>query len=200
MKSGVTHDTLHGERLLMTSGSRHPLDTTAVDAVWERAAAAVGLRVRRDESAYASSDGRGNLHIGARHTLDADDSLAQLVFHELCHAVVQGEDGWTLADWGLDNTSDRDEERERACLRVQAHLAAAHGLRDLMAPTTVVRPYYESLPPDPVAGVEPEAIIARAALARARPALLAVLREALAVTAAATGELDMGGARGAASR
>ena len=53
--------------------------------VWIDCAARVGYRVARTTEAYASTDGRRNLLIGEDATLDADDSLAQMILHELCH-------------------------------------------------------------------------------------------------------------------
>ena len=44
----------------------------------------------------------------------------------------------------------RDVVREHACLRLQAHLADAHGLRALMAPTTEYRAYHDALPGAPL--------------------------------------------------
>ena len=38
-------------------------------------------------------------------TLDADDAFAQLVFHELCHAITEGEGAVASPDWGLDNSA-----------------------------------------------------------------------------------------------
>src|SRR5262245_31654704 len=105
------------------------LDDGRIDRLWIDAAARAGFRVERTREAYASTDGRGAILIGARETLDDDDSLAQLVLHELCHALVEGEPGLRAPDWGLDNTGDRDLPREHACLRLQAHLADAHALR-----------------------------------------------------------------------
>ena len=126
------------------------LDDPAIDRVWTEAAARCGFAVARGEAAYASTDGSGTILIGARHTLDANDSLAQLVLHELCHALVQGEASWTRADWGLDNTDDRDAVREEACLRLQARLADRQGLRAAMAPTTEWRSYYHALSANPL--------------------------------------------------
>lgn len=63
-----------------------------LDELWLACAAEVGLRVRRTADAYASTDGRGTLSISTPEHLDADDCLAQMVFHELCHALVQGPD------------------------------------------------------------------------------------------------------------
>jgi hypothetical protein len=166
-----------------------PLDRPDVDRLWIEAARRIGFRVERTQDAYASTDGQGTILIGARETLDADDSLAQLVMHELCHALVQGETRWGLVDWGLDNTSARDDVREEACLRLQAHLAAAHGLRTLMAPTTPWRPFYFALPGDPL-DVREAREAAACALARSAAALAkrsgvaAALAEALAGSAA----------------
>src|SRR5262245_59061558 len=76
--------------------------------VWLGTAARLGLTVRRAPDAYASTDGRGELIIGDDASLDADDSLAQMIFHEICHWLVQGEDAYHQADWGLDNVGDGD--------------------------------------------------------------------------------------------
>lgn len=127
-----------------------PLALPAVEGFWIAAAARLGFRVQRTGDAYASTDGRGNLLIGGGESLDADDAVAQLVFHEICHAAVQGPSCWRLPDWGLSNTDERDVWREHACLRVQAALAAAAGLRRLMTPTTEYRHYYGALPSDPL--------------------------------------------------
>jgi len=170
--------------------TRTPLDAPELDQLWSGAAARCGFRVERGEAAYATTDGAGTIHIGARHTLDSDDSLAQLILHELCHGLVQGEASWQLPDWGLDNTSARDDVGEQACLRLQAELSDRHGLRQLMAPTTEWRRYYQELPADPL---QPGGPADQQACARARAALalaeqrglLAVISEALTGTAQA---------------
>jgi hypothetical protein len=90
------------------------------------------------------------LLLGETKSLDPDDSIAQMVFHELCHSLVEGDAAFERRDWGLDNEGARDEPRERACLRVQAVLAARYGLRRVMAPTTDFRAFYDALPPDPL--------------------------------------------------
>jgi hypothetical protein len=136
----------------MTTADRHALNDNDIERIWIQAAARVGFRVERTQDAYATSDGGGLVAIGADETLDRDDSVAQLVFHELCHALVQGEENLGRPDWGLDNTSDRDLVAEHACLRLQAHLADAHALRALMTPTTISRAYYVELPANPLAG------------------------------------------------
>ncbi|WP_139557068.1 YkgJ family cysteine cluster protein [Methylotetracoccus oryzae] len=126
-----------------------------LDVIWIACAARVGYRVERSREVYASTDGRGTLLIGTDDILDADDSLAQMILHELCHALIEGEGGEALADWGLDNTSNRHLSRERACLRLQAYLAGSFGLRDFMAPTTDFRvTFWNSLPADPFAAPE----------------------------------------------
>jgi hypothetical protein len=129
---------------------RHPLDHPHIDALWTAVAAASGFRVVRAEDAYASVDGRGTMTIGTPQTLDADDCLAVLVLHELCHGFVQGLHRWTEPDFGLDNTTDDDQANEYAALRVQAALADRFALRPLFFSTTVWRPYYEALPADPL--------------------------------------------------
>jgi len=160
--------------------------------IWLHCADRVGLRVVRSADAYASytppgpGERRGTLVIGDDASLDGDDSLAQMIFHELCHSLVQGEDSFDRADWGLDNETDRDAWREHACLRAQAVLAARHGLRAFFAPTTDYRAdFWDRLPADPLSDrgdpSVPAAILAirRAALPPWAPAL----GDALAATA-----------------
>jgi hypothetical protein len=109
----------------------------------------MGLRVERGAHVYASTQ-PGVLTLGQRDALDSDDCLAQMIFHELCHSLIEGEQAFDRPDWGLDNTSDVDTQNEHACLRLQAFLADRLGLRDVLAPTTEYRPYYDALPIDPL--------------------------------------------------
>ncbi len=120
-----------------------------LDRVWVECAARVGLRVVPSDDAYATTDGRGTLALAHGAALDADDSLAQMIFHELCHALVQGAEAFSLIDWGLDNQNPRDLLAEHACLRLQAQLAGRYGLRGVLAPTTDARPFYDALPDEP---------------------------------------------------
>lgn len=131
-----------------------------LDAIWLQLAREIGWRVERSSEVYASSNGEGLVVLGAPETLDRDDCIAQMIFHELCHACVQGELG-RAPDWGLDNTTERDVVREHACLRLQASLADAHGLREVLAPTTDFRAYYDELEAEPLAGTDPAMVLAR---------------------------------------
>lgn len=163
-----------------------PLAVAPIEAIWWRAASSLGFRVSRTESVYASTDGRGVIEIGVDALLDQDDSVAQLIFHELCHALVEGPAAWQVPDWGLSNTDDRDVVREHACLRVQVHLTEPHALRELMAPTTEYRGYHDAIAGDPL-GATDDAAAALAKSAVARPETqpwLAVLHTALAHTRA----------------
>src|SRR4029079_7960810 len=163
------------ESRAMKREARSPLATPAIDEIWRRAAAQVGFPLTRTGDAYATSDGRGGISIGASETLDADDALAQLVFDELCHAITEGDRALRQPDWGLDNVPEH-VAREHACLRVQARLSDRFGLRAVMAPTTPYRAYYAALPADPInlvvavdAGAPGEAeALARASAACAR--------------------------------
>lgn len=156
-----------------------------LDRVWLACAERIGLRVVRSGDAYASSDGAGTLVLGTAETLDADDCVAQMVFHELCHALIQGEDSLRARDWGLDNRTDRDEPRERACLRLQALVAAEYELRSFLAPTTDHRSFFDCLGGDPLAQAPAEEHAwVLAALARLeRPPFAPHVRDALRVTA-----------------
>lgn len=159
-----------------------------LDAVWLAAARGFGLRVERSPEVYASTDGRGLLLLGTDETLDADDCLAQMIFHELCHAAVQSPEGLSLPDWGLDNESARDVVREHACLRLQAELARRHGLRTFFAPTTDFRSFYDALADDPLEGEGPESELARESLARIlRPPFAPWVERGLSATAAIVG-------------
>lgn len=122
-----------------------------LDEVWLGCARRIGLEVVRDSEVNAATDGRGVLTVGRAEALDPDDCLAQLVFHELCHSLVEGVDSFARSDWGLDNTSERDVVREHACLRAQAVLAGRYGLRRVLAPTTDFRAFHDALPVDPLA-------------------------------------------------
>ena len=140
-----------------------------LDLVWIRAAAEMGITVERDSTVFAAWDGAGVLRIGTAETLDADDSLAQMVLHEACHALVQGPDAFHLPDWGLDSQNPAQRVREHACLRLQAALAERYDLREFFAATTVFREYYDRLPANPLADDgDPAVAIALAAWERAR--------------------------------
>ena len=164
-----------------------------LDVIWIGCAQRVGFRIVRSDEVYATTDGRGTLFIGAGHTLDADDSLAQMIFHELCHALIEGDEGESQQDWGLDNTSNRHLWREHACLRLQAYLAGNAGLRDFLAPTTDFRVrFWNSLTADPFAAPaaaggprEPSCVAARIGAWRASQSRWAEpLADALSATAA----------------
>jgi hypothetical protein len=169
-----------------------------LDLIWLRAASRLGWRVERSGEVYASWDGRGTLTISEAAGFDPDDSVAQLIFHEICHALVEAPEGLGRVDWGLENIDDRDVLREFACHRLQASLAQEHGLRSFFAVTTDWRWYYDGLPTDPLAeGPDPAIPIAQAARRRAEgPPWWSALQEALGATAAVAqalgGELPAG--------
>lgn len=157
-----------------------------VDLIWLRAAADLGLEVQRSPEAYAAYDGKGTLTISVASEFDADDCLAQMIFHEICHWLVSGIRARDLPDWGLSNTSKRDLVYEYACHRLQAALSAPFGLRGFMAVTTSWRPYWDSLPEDPLRdGDDPAIAIAQAGfqLAQKSP-FQSVLTRSLSATAA----------------
>lgn len=135
--------------------------------VWLHAAARMGMRVERSAEVNASWNGDGVLTIGTAETLDPDDSLAQMVLHEACHALVEGPESLGQLDWGLVNNPDK-KAHEHACLRLQAALADEVGMRAFFASTTTFRAYYDRLPADPLADGDDDAItMAQAAWHRA---------------------------------
>ena len=156
-----------------------------LDAIWLTVANRIGFRVERSPEVFASTDGKGVMTIGAPSTLDPDDCLAQMILHELCHSLIEGEGSLGVPDFGLDNDSERDVVRERACLRLQAWLTGKYGLRGALAPTTDFRTYYDELPEDPFADEgDPATEAAKLGAARSEKAPWAPhLREGLEATA-----------------
>jgi len=165
---------------VVTRRYRDPLEQ-----VWLSCAARIGFRVERSAETFASSDGHGVIVVGTPETLDTDDCLAQMILHELCHALVEGPTGQGTPDWGLCNRTEQDLSREHACLIVQAALTTPVGLRHVLAPTTEHRAFFGGLHADPFEKADPEAVAAaRIALDRAgRPPFDPHLRLALKATA-----------------
>ena len=156
-----------------------------VDLIWTRAANDLGLKIHRSADAFAAYDGKGTLTIAEASHFDADDCLAQMIFHEICHWLVAGKRGDKMEDWGLTNIDDRDLVYEYAAHRVQAALAHPFGLRNFMAVTTDWRPYWDALPDNPLLGDDdPATPIAREAfyLAQSEP-FKSVLDRSLTATA-----------------
>ena len=127
-----------------------------LDLVWLHCAERLGMTVVRSREVFAAWDGKGTLTIADERDFDVDDCLAQLIFHEMCHALVAGPEAWTQVDWGLYNRDDRDRDAEFATHRLQAALADRHGLRRFMGPTTEHRSYYDDLPDDPLGPGDPD--------------------------------------------
>jgi hypothetical protein len=157
-----------------------------LDLIWLSCAAELGIAIARSDEVYASFDGAGTLTLSTRAHFDADDSLAQLIFHELCHALVAPPRARRRPDWGMENVDARDLLQEHACHRLQAALADRHGLRALFAVTTDHRPYWDALPIDPLGpGDDPAIPIARDGFERATSGEWSVaLEQALSQTAA----------------
>ncbi len=137
--------------------------------VWIRAAERMGIRIERSAEVNASWNGDGVLTIGAPETLDPDDCLAQMILHEICHALCEGPESLHRMDWGLDNSNPAKKVHEHACLRLQAALADQYGMRSFFAATTMFRAYYDRLPAEPLAaGDDPAIAMAKVAWERAR--------------------------------
>ncbi len=146
---------------------RHYCDP--LDVIWLKAASRLGMEVVRSDEVFASWDGKATLTLATPEHFDADDCLAQLICHEICHAIIESPDGLAKADWGLENIDDRDVLREYATIRLQTALSGAYGLRQFFAVTTEWRRYFDALPEDPLgAGSDPAIAIARDGWGRAR--------------------------------
>jgi hypothetical protein len=161
-----------------------------LELVWLSTARRLGLTVRRDPVIFSRTDGSGMLWLGPRDDLDADDTVCQMLFHELCHWITNGVESFHMEDWGFP-LDDADDPREFGCLRLQAWLSERHGLRGALGPTGKYREYYDKLPDDVLAPLddsdwEREVVrIGAEAIARAQlPPFSPALDEALAATAA----------------
>lgn len=131
-----------------------------LEVVWLATARRLGLTVRRSPAVYASSDGHGLLTLTTPEGFDPDDTVAQMVLHEVCHWVVNGLETVHEPDWGFPLDWEEDW-RELACQRLQAALADRHGLRRVLASTGTYRPYYDRLGEDPFAPLDDGAAEAR---------------------------------------
>lgn len=116
----------------------------AFDVDAERTLARFGLTLRRSRASFVSYDGAGTLNVAPDEELDGDDTLLQIVIHELAHAWVEGEASFCREDWGLDNVATGHLDREYAALRLQLALLAPHHLERALHPTTTHRWFYQA--------------------------------------------------------
>ncbi len=168
------------ERILADARRLRTLDADAVAL-----AQTLGWQVERDAEAWVAFV-PPVLHIAPDEGLDGDDTLVQIVLHEVCHFLVEGPASAQAWDWGLDNTDDRHVSHEHAALRLQATLADRFGLREALVATTDFRPWYEALDAAPLDGDGSGAELARAGFVRwqaweGRAALDGLLRAAASV-------------------
>ena len=124
-----------------------------IDLIWIATARRLGLTIRRNPAIFSSTDGKGLLELGPLNTLDADDHTSQMILHELCHWITNGEATFHDRDWGFHLDAELDW-REHSCLRLQAALADTAGLRSILAPTSQFRKYYDQIPTDPFGPIE----------------------------------------------
>lgn len=169
----------------------------ATDELWVRTAAELGFHIVRQSGAFVAYDGQGTIQVAPYGELDDDDLLAQIVLHEVCHHLIEGDSSRHAPDWGLDNTGRADEPRERAALRLQARWLDEHGLRDVLVPTTDFRTFYDGLGATPLAGSSADAVAARAAWGQRPAAIADRLDHALRKTADALSAYGGGVAGGA---
>jgi hypothetical protein len=141
------------------------------------------------------TEGDGILHLGERSSLDPDDSVLQMVFHEICHWITNGVESAEARDWGF-ALDDALDPREHACQRLQAYLAQQYGLRDMLGATGDFRQYWDRIPVDPTEPIDPGAweaqvsVFTQRAISRAEKAPFATpLARALRATAAIRAEI-----------
>lgn len=124
-----------------------------LEVIWLATASRLGLTVRRSKDVYACTDGKGLLTLSDPSGFDPDDTLAQMVLHEVCHWVINGEDSYHKPDWGFELDWEVDW-REYATQRLQAAWADRHGLRSFFGSTGTYRAYYDLLGEDPMAPLD----------------------------------------------
>lgn len=124
-----------------------------LDLIWLATARRLGLTVRRSPDVYATSDGQGKLTLSDPAGFDPDDTVAQMILHEVCHWIINGEETVHQQDWGFDLDWEVDW-REYACQRLQAALADLGEARKALATTGTYRPYYDRLGDDPLAPLD----------------------------------------------
>lgn len=120
------------------------LQEDPLESLWCGVLAGLGLNLSRDTEAFVAYDGAGTLSIAPPQALDADDTLTQLVVHELCHWACEGPRACEQVDWGF-GPPDEDTAPERRCLVLQAHLGRLFGLETLLRPTTDFAPWYDEV-------------------------------------------------------
>ncbi len=141
----------------MEYGDKHDHDYTRpilsryidpCEVLWLSTATRLGIHIRRSPLVFSASDGSGRLQLSTRNDLDADDCLAQMLLHEICHWCTNGLETYSIRDWGfaLDGPIDW---REHAGIRLQAWLADQVQMRSMFAPTGDFRQYYDRIPADP---------------------------------------------------
>ena len=127
-----------------------------VELIWLSTAKRLGLTIRRHPDVFAMTEGDGILHLGPRDSLDADDSVLQMIFHEICHWITNGLETAEQRDWGFEMGGDLDP-REHACQRLQACLSQRYGLRDMLGATGDFRQYWDRLGKDPLEAIDDSA-------------------------------------------
>jgi hypothetical protein len=133
-----------------------PIESRYVDPcelLWLSTAQRLGLHIRRSPLVFSATDGSGRLQLSTRDDLDPDDSLAQMLLHEICHWCTNGLETMNDRDWGFDLDGPTDP-REHAALRLQAWLADQVELRAMFGPTGIYRQYYNQIPSDPTQPID----------------------------------------------
>lgn len=122
-----------------------------LDDAWIGLLHQLGARLHRTDECFVAWLGdEHTLSVAHDQDLDDDDTLAQIILHELCHHWVEGPQSWNQDDWGLNNQTDDDLAREYAALRLQAAVLSTTNLRTYLQPTTDHRWFYEALDRSPL--------------------------------------------------
>lgn len=126
-------------------------DLRALDDAWTQGFHSLSARIERSDACFVAWLSENHtLLVANEPELDADDTLAQIILHEVCHHLVEGPQSWDQDDWGLNNQTEDDVAREYAALRLQAALLHTPRLRRYLQPTTDHRWFYETLADDPL--------------------------------------------------
>ena len=80
-----------------------------LELIWLACCRQLGMHVRRDSNIFSMTDGTGLLALGTRKDLDPDDTVCQMVFHEICHWITNGIDSFEVRDWGFPLDGEMDQ-------------------------------------------------------------------------------------------
>ena len=78
--------------------AEHAKRLRTLDARWPKLLMQFGFNVVRHADGWVTYDGNGTIAVVPNDELDDDDTLAQILLHELMHHFVEGQTSYHRAD------------------------------------------------------------------------------------------------------